>query len=180
MTTHETPTTTTGAAPAAGRTHGGRTLIAAALGFVALYLGNDFVAPNLASSALPLPDAPVEEVRAWFAENRLAAATTGVLQVLSVACLAAFVARLRGIATAAGQAAAAGRATRWGLTAVALMMLSSVFAWLLALLAPSASLDTVSVLRSANFIAGEPAHVLALGAFVVLGSRIPATSKPIR
>lgn len=180
MTTHETPAPTMAVPIAARSTGGGPALIAAAIGFLVLYLSNDFVVPNLASSALPLPNAPVEEVRAWFAENQLAAVTTGVVQALSVACLAGFVIGLRRIATAAGQATAAARASRWGLAAVGLMMAASGLAWLLAGLAPSASLDTVSVLRSANFIAGGTAHVLTLGVFVVLASRLPGMTKSIR
>ncbi len=176
MTTHETTIRETSATTGAGA----RILLAAALGFVVLYLSNDFVAPNLASSALPLPDDPVSEVRTWFAENQLAAVTTGILQFLSVSCLAAFVIRLRGIATTAGHGARADNASRWGLAAVVLMMVSSGFAWLLAALAPSASLDTVSALRTANFVAGGTAHVLALGVFVLLASRIPGMTRPIR
>lgn len=37
----------------------GWAVLAAALGFVAFYFATDFVTPNLASSALPLPDDPV-------------------------------------------------------------------------------------------------------------------------
>ena len=85
MTTHETTVRETSADDRCRRP----VLLAAALGFVLLYLSNDFVAPNLASSALPLPDDPVAEVRTWFAENQLAAVTTGILQFLSVSCLAA-------------------------------------------------------------------------------------------
>ena len=150
------------------------TLILAAICFPVLFLASAFVVPSLASSALPLPNAPLEEARAWFAENQLAAALLAAAQFLSVCALAVFVIRLRRLATPTS------RSSPWGLAAVALMMLASVLAWLLAAVAPSASLDVISVLRSGNFIAGGTAHVLALGVFVALVSRLPGTSKPVR
>lgn len=152
----------------------GPALILAAIGFPLLYFAADFVVPNLASSALPLPNAPLAEVRAWFADNQLAAAMLGVAQFLSVSALAVFVMRLRRLAPDTS------RSTPWGLAAVLLMMLASVFMWALAALAPDASLDLVSVLRTGNFVAGGTAHVLALGAFVTLVSRLPATSRRVR
>ncbi|MGH3660403.1 MAG: hypothetical protein ACRDTQ_00895 [Micromonosporaceae bacterium] len=175
MTAHDTYAPMT-----APRTRGRATLILAALGFVLCYLSVDLVALNLASSDLPMPNAPVAKAQAWFAENQLAETVAGLCQFLSVACLGLFAIQLRKVTTSHRQAAAVRRATPWGLAAVALMMLSSGFAWLLAGLAPSASGDMVSFLRTANFIAGGAAHVLALGLFVLLASRIPGTSKPIR
>lgn len=154
-------------------------LVAAAAGFVLFYLSNDLVTPSLASSALPLPDAPGEEVTAWFAENQLAATVTGILQVLSVGCLGAFVARLRRTAPS-GQATTLHRASRLGFAAVGLMVLSSVLGWVLAAVAPEASVRTVELLRDGNFIAGGTAHVLALGLFVLLASRAPGISRPLR
>ncbi|MEV6493546.1 hypothetical protein AB0M20_33750 [Actinoplanes sp. NPDC051633] len=143
-----------------------------------LYLSADFIAPTLASSALPLPNAPLAETRAWFADNRLAAVSLGIGQFLSVSALAVFVTRLGRIARHTRKPPTT--ATMWGLAAVALMMLASVCLWLLAAIASSVSLDVVSVLRTANFIAGGTAHVLALGVFAILASRIPGMSKPIR
>ena len=157
-----------------------RTLIAFALGFVLLYLSVDFVVPNLASSALPLPDAPAEEARRWFADNPSATVWIGILQLLSVACLAGFAITLRRTAATADQVAAARKATPWALLAVACMALSSLLSWLLAAFASTASLDTVAALRTANFIAGGTAHVVALGVFVLLASRIPGFGKAIR
>ena len=170
MTTHET----TAPPLADGARASGRALVAAALGFVLLYLSNDFVTPNLASSAMPLPDASAEEIRAWVAENQLAVTVTGIVQLLSVSCLAAFAAALRRAVPATD------RAARWGFAAVALMMLSSVLAWVLAAIAPSVSADTANLVRTANFIAGGTAHVLALGVFAFLASRVPGMSRPVR
>jgi hypothetical protein len=52
--------------------------IPGAVGFVLLYFSVDFVAPNLATSALPLPAAALADARAWFAENRLATVMPGL------------------------------------------------------------------------------------------------------
>ena len=156
------------------------TLIAAAIGFLLLYLSVDFVAPNLASSSLPLPNDPVGDTRDWYAENQLAAVVQAALQFLSVSALAVFVTRLGRLSTSPRQISHAARATTWGLVAVSLMMLASALAWMLAAVAPDASLDAVSALRTANFISGGTAHVLALGIFAVLASRIPGTTKPVR
>jgi hypothetical protein len=52
--------------------------------------------------------------------------------------------------------------------------------WLLTAFAAAASLDTVATLRTASFIAGGTAHVIALGIFVLLASGIPGFGKPVR
>jgi hypothetical protein len=51
---------------------------------------------------------------------------------------------------------------------------------LLTAFAAGASLDTVAALRTASFIAGGTAHVIALGVFVLLASRIPGFGKLVR
>ena len=163
----------------AARGGGGGRLIAAAAGFVVFDLATAFL-PNLASSPLPLPDDPVEQARAWYAENGLAAALTGVAQFLSVLCLGVFVVGLVAVSRTARQRSAARTARPWGLAAVGLMMLSSVLGWLLAAVAADASLGTVSALRTANFVTGGTLHVVALGIFVLLASRIPGFGKRIR
>ena len=104
--------------PAARGGGGGGRLIAAAAGFVVFYLATAFL-PNLASSPLPLPDDPVEQARAWYAENGLAAALTGVAQFLSVLCLGVFVVGLVAVSRTARQRSAARTARPWGLAAVA-------------------------------------------------------------
>jgi hypothetical protein len=116
----------------------------------------------------------------WFADNSLAAVMIGVCQLLSVACLGGFAVSLRQGAATAGQVHAAHKATPWGLLAVACMALSSLLGWLLTAFAADASLGTVAALRTASFIAGGTAHVVALGIFVLLASRIPGFGKPAR
>ncbi len=170
------PSSLTRPAPA----RGGGTLVAAAIGFVLFYLSVDLIVPTFASSSLPLPNDPVAATRDWFAENPLAATLQGVGQLLSVSALAVFVLRLPHASRNAAQRAAALRARPWGLAAVGLMMVSCVLAWTLVVAAPHASLDTVSALRTANFVAGGTAHVLALGVFTVIAARTPGTTKPVR
>ena len=157
-----------------------RALIAYAIGFLLFYLSTDFVVPNLASSELPRPDAAAEVARSWFADNPAAAVMIGVCQVLSVACLAGFALSLRRISVTPGQASAARRAMPWAWVAVVCMVLSSVLSWVLAAIASTASLGAVDALRTGSFIAGGTAHVVALGVFVLLASRIPGFGKAIR
>ena len=152
------------------------TLVASALGFVAFYLANDLVTPNFASSALPLPNASGSVVKEWFATNQAAAILSALLQVLSVACLAVFAVRLRALEpTNALQ-----RIVRVAFAATGMMVVSSGYGLALAALAPTASVGTVEVLRSANFIAGGTAHVVALGLFAMLASRAAGVTKPLR
>jgi hypothetical protein len=155
-------------------------LVAFAAGFLLLYLTADFVVANLASSAPPLPNASADVTQRWFADNPSAAVMIGVCQLLSVACLGGFAVSLRQSAATAGQVHAARKATPWGLLAVACMAMSSLLGWLLTALATDLSLNTVATLRTASFIAGGTAHVVALGIFVLLASRIPGFSKPVR
>jgi hypothetical protein len=155
-------------------------LVAFAAGFLLLYLTADFVVANLASSAMPLPNASADETQRWLADNPLAAVMIGVCQLLSVACLGGFAVSLRRGAATTGQVHASRKATPWGLLAVACMAMSSLLGWLLTALATDLSLNTVATLRTASFIAGGTAHVVALGIFVLLASRIPGFSKPVR
>src|SRR4051812_18155260 len=157
------------------RTRRGRVapwLIAGAAGFILLYLSTNIVTSKLASAALPLPNVSGEEARAWFAGNGAAAVMMGVCQVLSVVCLALFVEGVRRTVSGSSQAAAGARARTCGLAAVALMVCSSVLTWVLAAVAPTASADMAGTLRTASFITGGTAHVLALGLFVLFTSRL--------
>jgi hypothetical protein len=154
-------------------------LLAAALGFVLLYLSVNVVT-SVVTTPLPMPDAPTEEVRAWYVDNGFGATLIGVCQFLSVASLGVFVVRFHRVAAAGRRLVSLDRARTAGLVAVALMMASSVVSWLLIALAADASLGTVSALRTASFVAGGTAHVLALGVFVLLSIRTPGMSKPVR
>jgi hypothetical protein len=131
-----------------------------ACGFIAFYLLTDVLTSSFATTGLPLPNDPSSQVRDWFADNQAAAVLMGASQAVSVLFLAGFVVAL-----------AIPRARPWGLVATGLMIASSGCAWALAAVAPSASLDTVEVLRRGNFITGGTAHVLALSGFVFIASR---------
>jgi hypothetical protein len=177
MMTNETRRTGAGSAVAARRRW---LLVVFAIGFLVLYLGSDFFVPNLASGSMPLPNAPAGQTQAWFADNPAAAVLLGVCQLLSVTCLGVFAVLLRRTASTPAQVTTARRATPWALIAVCGMALSSLLAWILAAAAPSASLGTVAALRTASFIAGGTAHVVALGIFVLLAARIPGFGKAVR
>lgn len=143
--------------------------LVAALGFVLVYLATELVTSSAADSALPLPDAPAAEARDWFADNQLAAVLMGACQAVSVSFLAWF----------AG-AIGVRRARPWGFLAVALMLLASGCAWVLAAVADGAGLGTVDLLRDANFVAGGTAHVVALGVFAFLATRDGGFGRPVR
>lgn len=156
--------------PAARSTRSAMVLSAAALGFVVFYVLVDVVSSPLATSALPLPNDPASKTRDWYATNQLAAVTAGVLQLLSVSCLAAF-----------GGVLASGRRVRaLAFAAAGMMAVSCVSSWILAAVAPTASVPTVATLRSVSFIAGGTAHVFLLGAFVLTASLMPGFGKPMR
>jgi hypothetical protein len=148
-------------------------LLIAALAFTLLYLSVDLVGAPLASTELPLPNDPVADTRAWFDANALAATVMALLHALSVTALLVFTATLHGSATTEAQRTAVDRARPWAWLAVGLIYLASVCNLVLAAVASDASLDAVSVLRSANFIAGGTAHVLALGLFVWFAAQAP-------
>lgn len=145
-------------------------LVAAAVGFVVFYLLVSVVSSALASSALPLPNDAASKTRDWYADNQLAATAASVLQLLSVCCLAVFGAVLTN--------------ARWprvlAFAAAGAMAVSCVLSWSLAAVAPSASVATVSVLRTANFIAGGTAHVVLLGIFALMASRSSDFGRPIK
>jgi hypothetical protein len=129
----------------------------------------DLVTRLFAASALPLPNDPASHVRDWFADNQLAAIVMSASQAVSVLFLAAFVLLLR-----------VPRARPFGLFAVGLMLVSSACAWTLAAVAPEASLDTVDLLRTSNFVTGGTAHVLTLGLFAFVASRTRGFGRPVR
>ncbi len=155
-------------------------LLGAAVAFVAFYLATDFVAPNLASSALPRPDDPVGQVRDWYAENQVAAVMIGVSQFLSVSFLGVFALLLPWMARTETQHLTLKSARTWGVAAMGLMMASSALGSLLASVAADAHLGTVDAMRTANFVAGGTAHVAVLGIFVWMASRAPGFGTPVR
>jgi hypothetical protein len=136
--------------------------VLAAIGFLCAYLAVGPVSGAFADGELPLPGSPASDVAAFYAANPTAVAITAGLQIVSVACFAVFVDGLAPALRAAGAA--------WlppvGYLSTGAMVVSSALSGTLAVLAPSASDATVTVLRQASFYAGGVANVVLLGLFV--------------
>lgn len=140
-----------------------------AVGFVLAYFATEVLVSGTATAALPLPNSSSAAVREWFTDNPLAAVLMGASQGVSVLFLAAYVG-----------AVGSRRSRPWGFAAVALMLLSSVCAWVLAVVAPTASLGITELLRDTNFVTGGTAHVLTLALFVALTARDTGYGRPLR
>ncbi len=137
--------------------------VLAPVGFLVAYLAVSPLSDAFADRPLPLPGSPASEVVAYYAANPVPVGITAVLQVLSVAFLAVFVAALAPALRAAGAAWPA-----WfGYLSAAAMVVSSALSVTLAVIATSVSEATVEVLRQASFYAGGVVTVVALGLFVV-------------
>jgi hypothetical protein len=141
--------------------------VLAPIGFLAAYLAVSPISGAFADRSLPLPGSPASDVAAFYAANPIAVGTTAVLQTLSVACFAVFVAALAPALRAVG----AGWLPRVGYLSVAAMVASSVLSVTLAMVAASASDETVLFLRQSSFYAGGVVNVVTLGV-VVFGSAL--------
>lgn len=153
--------------------------LAGAAGYVLTYLVSDPISSSFASGPAPQPNVSGEVMRAWIIENSLASAVQAGMMLLSVAFLALFVGAVAAITRPVG-----GSARQWatgaGVAAVAGMVVSCALGWVLAALASDMTPDTVTMVRTANFIAGGTAHVAFLGLFALAASRVPGMSKPVR
>ncbi|NGN69263.1 hypothetical protein G5C51_35925 [Streptomyces sp. A7024] len=136
--------------------------LAAASGFLAGFFGLTAVAA--VGDELPKPDAPTRDVVSYYTDNALASSLTGVIMLLGAAALFAVV---RG-----GFVRPLGRAARGaGMAAVALLCLSALTGFALALFTPGLADGTVGLLRDVNFATGGTLHVAALGLFVLFAAR---------
>ncbi|MDN5854514.1 MAG: hypothetical protein L0K86_17020 [Actinomycetia bacterium] len=142
--------------------------VLAAIGFLAAYLAVSPLSGAFVDRPLPLPGSPAAEVADFYAANPAAVAVTAGLQILSVACLAVFVAGLAPALRAVG----AGWLPRAGYLSVAAMVVSSALSVTLAMIAATAGDTTVTVLRQASFYAGGVANVVLLGVFVFGSTRV--------
>jgi hypothetical protein len=137
--------------------------ILAPVGFLVAYLAVGPVSGAFADRALPLPGSPTADVVAYFSANPLAAGSIAVLQAVSVACFAIFVAWL----APASRMAGAGWLSWVGSFAVAAMGVS-LAAWVaLMVIAGTASDVVIETLRSVNFYSGGVVHIVSLGVFVI-------------
>lgn len=135
-----------------------------AVGFLGVYLAVSPISDALADRPLPLPDASAADTLAYVAANPAAVTASAVLQIVSVACFALFVASVAPLLRA-GRNGARLPLVAW--CSVAAMVVSSVLVGTAAAVASSGSVDTVAALREASFYAGGVANVGTLGAFVV-------------
>lgn len=154
-------------------------LLVGAISFALVFVLNTVISPQLASSSLPLPNAPAADARVWFAHNELATIVTGILQTISVLFLSIFATAFYRSARGLGVETLRGEVTL-AMAATAAMILSSIFGWILAGVADSASLGSVGALRTANFIAGGAIHVALLGLYVVTASRARPLPRSLR
>ena len=161
-------------APSGARTRSVTALIAA-LAFLIFYLLVSPVAGAIAP--LPLPDAPTDEVVAYFTEHGTASVVTGGLQLLSVAGLAVF---LWAIRCHGPQTRARDLCMSSGWIAIAAMGLSGAIAIGLPLVVSVLSPGGVEVARQASFVAGGVVHVVALGAAALTIGLWRSWSRPVR
>jgi hypothetical protein len=138
------------------------TAVLAPIGFLGAYLAVSPVSGAFVDRPLPLPGSPASEVAAFYAANPIAVGTTALLQTVSVAAFAVFVAALAPALRAAGAA----WLPRVGYLSVAAMVASSGLSVTLAVIATSVSDATVGILRQASFYAGGVVNVVTLGVFV--------------
>jgi hypothetical protein len=155
-------------------------LILAATLFLAAYLAADAVSSQFADSQMPQPNVDGATALDWYRRNGVAVTIQAGLQVVSVVGLATLVWVLRWLQGGRGPATTTRAATLAGLLAVLLMLASSLLAWIMVASADTLSVESFVTLRTAGFVAGGTAHVVCLGLFVLLASRAPAISRPIR
>lgn len=148
-----------------------------ALIFLGLYLSVIPASSPLQSGPMPLPGAPEADVFAYLAGSPGALLVTAVLQGLSVCGLALV---LAGPFGRVGAGAVRVLATAAGAVAVAAMLVTVGLSITLSVNAAGWGPASAVVLRDAAFIAGGVVHVVSLGLFVVLVSRLPGWSRPVR
>ena len=162
------------AVPTRSRARTTAPLIGAAA-FLLIYLAVSPVANAIAP--LPMPDAPVADVYAYFTDHGAASIVTGLLQLLSVAGFALFVrASLRQVTDSPRRRAG----LALGSIAVAAMLVSCAVAIILPLAADGLTPDTVDTWRQVSFYAGGVVHVVALGGVALVIALWNAWTKPVR
>ena len=136
--------------------------------FPVLFLVGEVVAGQLATAPLPMPDAPVAEVVAYFGGSRTAAVALAAFQALSAVALLVFagciVLFLR--RTLAGDGALAGLARGGGVLAALFLLASALLALALTQVAAGGDAGLIQTLRTLNFLTGGTLHVASLGVFV--------------
>lgn len=144
-----------------------------AIGFFALFFVGDIVAGILADESLPRPDAADQKVYDYVVDNAGANVAAGLGQIIGAVCLAVVVGLLARQLTDR-------RVALWGWVSAAAYAACGVLAIVMAAVAPNVSVDTVVLLRDANFLAGGVVTVVALGVFTLLASRADVFSRGVR
>jgi hypothetical protein len=153
-----------------------------AIAFLVLYLAVDVAASAVGNGDRPMPGASADAVYEYIRANTTGSILTGVLQALSVLGLLVVVA---GPATRVGSGTTTEGVRRrasvaFGVVAVGAMLVSAAVSITMGLLAPSASVGTVTTLRNIGFYTGGAVHIVALGLFVLLVSRADGWTRPVR
>ena len=138
--------------------------------FLGAYLLVGPVSGALSSGEMPLPDAPVGELVAYYENNQLGVWAAAVLQAVSVVGFALFARTVLPVLRRTATPTAATVLTAVAVVSVVGMLTSSVLSGLLPTVAQSDT-DTLSTLRMVSFWAGGVVNVAALGGFVFVASR---------
>lgn len=135
------------------------------IGFTVLFVAGQRVSSPLRNGDLPMPDAPTNEITAYFADNAASSAVLGGFGVLAGLALLFLV----------GRAAAdmrVGTASRVGVAAGVVSSLAVAASGVLSIVLGTAGADlstgAVLTLRDFNFWTGGVIHVASLGLFVGL------------
>lgn len=132
--------------------------------FAVFFVAGDVARRVLAEGQVPLPGAPASDVVRYNAENASAVLTIGSLQVLSALSLLVFTGAVAAFTRrVADRRALPVVATAGAAVAGAALLVSALLSLSLGVWAQSWSLDTVSAVRTANFLTGGVVHVVSLG-----------------
>ena len=136
--------------------------------FPAFFFIGENVAGRLATAPLPMPDAPVAEVVAYYSGSQSAAMALAAFQALSAVALLVFatcvVLFLRRMPADQGALVQVTRGA--GILAALFLLASALFALALTQAAAGGDPTLVGTLRSLNFLTGGTLHVAALGLFI--------------
>ncbi len=176
-----TATATAAATTLVGMNTRTSTPLIGALIFLLLYLAVSPVAGAFSIGDLPLPGSPPATVHDYLAVNTVPSLLTGLLQALSGIGLAVVVGSLpRAVDTDAAplRTGVLGRLAGW--IAVAAILLSAALSVVLGLISPTATTDTVALIRNFSFYSGGVTHVVALGVFVLAILAFHRSGKALR
>jgi hypothetical protein len=163
---------------ARGRAHPGPPLVVPALAFLVTFGASGLAGPLIGSAAFPSPYSHAGVVERYFAANHTATGVGALFLMMSATALVFFSAivwsRLSFLAPNVPGPAIAGFG---GLSAAALLAVSSSLEWLLSRPEITSQPGLVRMLDDAVFVTGGPAHTGALG-MLMLG--VAVTTRFVR